>query len=100
MLIKSGYKFQHLLWQANWWPTLYSFIFPEPIVFWGVTDFLMKVGGERMMWMVVVMCLFKFHFVVVFFLIYTLGKNNTQPLNNNDEISLSLKKHKGTSKIC
>lgn len=50
--------------------------------------------------MVVMRCLFKFHFVVVVFLIYTLGKNNTQPLNNNDEISLSLKKHKGTSKVC
>ena len=49
--------------------------------------------------MVVMMCLFKFHFVG-FFLIFSLGKNNTQPLNNNDEISLSLKKHKGTSKIC
>jgi len=24
-----------------------------------------------------------------------LGRNNTHPLNNNDEISLSLKKHKG-----
>ena len=31
----------------------------------------------------------------IFILFAILGKNNTHPLNNNDEISLSLKKHKG-----
>lgn len=41
------------------------------------------------------------YFIIFFYHFFSLsGKNNTHPLKNNDEISLSLKKHKGKEFIC
>ena len=41
------------------------------------------------------------YFIILFYHFFSLsGKNNTHPLKNNDEISLSLKKHKGKEFIC